>query len=316
MNSAFASEADDPSVSLSLQSLINERMLVPHSTHTDIQGLSSLAGQMRTRRRGHGLEFEDLRTYASGDDIRHIDWKTSARHNQLYTRLFREEKEQLVTLVLDFTSPMFTGSIELKAVQAGRLAAHFAWQLVTAGARCGLLIQTDNDFHAVRPALGDRAALAICAAIAKQFGWAKQQAQTLSAVTDNPVPHNVTLFDQLLLSDRNTGALILLAGLNTVDHTLLQKLKELQVARQLVVLSIEAPIEYEPLPSGLYRYKTAYTNASIAINKKQTQQLRLTLENQSLQLNDVFEQAQVPLLQSRIGIAKLKAALKALGFFA
>jgi len=307
---------DHLSVSLTLQSLINERHVTPHSTHSDVVGLSSLTGQMRSRRRGHGLEFDDLRTFTVGDDIRHIDWKVSARHNQLYTRIFREEKEQLVTLALDFTAPMFTGSIELKAIQAGRMAANMAWQLVSAGGRCGLLIQTDKGFHAVRPALGDRAALAICAEIVRQFELAKQDVLTFSNKTDNNAQDITTLFDRLQLSGRGTGAIILFAGLNNADHTFSQKLKELQVAKQLVVISIEDPLEYTPLPTGYFRYKSRYRNASIALNKKQVAELKQSLEQQNSQLVDAFAQAQVPLLQSRVGIIELKAALKALGFLA
>jgi len=316
MSSNTVQEHVVPGVSLTLQSLINERIVTPHSTHGDILGLSAQSGQMRSRRRGHGLEFEDLRAYAAGDDIRHIDWKVSARHNQLYTRLFREEKEQLVTLVVDFTSPMFTGSIELKAIQAARMAASIAWQLVAAGGRCGLLVQTDKGFHAVRPTLGDRAALAICAEIIKQFELAKQDVQTISDATDNDAHDTNTLLDRLHLSDRSTGAIIMLAGLNNADDIFLQKLKELRVAKQLVVLSIEDPLEYTTLPPGVFRYKSANTNASIVLNKKQVVELKQKLEQQNLQLVDVFAQAQVPLLQSRIGIVKLKADLKALGFLA
>jgi len=316
MSSNTVQQHSDPSVSLSLQSLIDERSATPHTTDASIQGLSPLTGQLKSRRRGHGLEFEDLRTYVVGDDIRHIDWKVSARHDQIYTRLFREEKEQLVTLALDFTSPMFTGSVELKAIQAGRMAAHIAWQLVSAGGRCGLLIQTDKGFHGIRPALGDRSALAICAEIATQFEIAKQDALTFSSTPDNDVQTNITLLDRLRKSGRSTGAVILLAGLNNIDQIFSQKLKELQIAKQLIVLSIEDPIEYTPLPSGLFRYKSANTNAGIVLHKKQIEKLKLTLAQQDLQVIDVFAQAQVPLLQSRIGINDIKAALKALGFLA
>jgi len=316
MSSNTAQKHSDPSVSLSLQSLIDERSATPQTTDAGIQGLSALTGQMRSRRRGHGLEFEDLRSYVAGDDIRHIDWKVSARHDQTYTRLFREEKEQLVTLVLDFTSPMFTGSVELKAIQAGRMAAQIAWQLVSTGGRCGLLIQTDKGFHGIRPALGDRSALAICAEIATQFDRAKQHSLTLSSTTDNDVHNNITLLDRLLMSDRSTGAIILLAGLNNIDQHFSQKLKELQIAKQLVVLSIEDPIEYTPLPTGYFRYKSANSNAGIVLNNKQIEKLKLTMEQQDIQVSEVFAQAQVPLLQSRIGINGIKAALHTLGFLA
>ncbi len=304
----------DPSVSLSLQSLIDERSVTPQATHVDTQGLSSQSGQLRSRLRGHGLEFEDLRTYVVGDDIRHIDWKVSARHNQIYTRIFREEKEQLITLALDFTSPMFTGSTELKAVKAGRMTANIAWQLIATGARCGLLIQTDKGFYAVRPALGDRAALAICAEIAKQFELAKRDSATLSNTHENVMQSNVTLLERLRSSGRSTGAIILLAGLYNVGDDFSTKLKELKVAKQFVVINIEDPLEYTPLPTGFFSYKSNNTNASIVLNKNQTEELKNILERQDRQVIDAFEQSQVPLLQSRIGIVDVKVALSELGF--
>jgi len=306
----------DPSVSLSLQSLIDERSNTPFTTHTDMQGLNSMSGPMRSRRRGRGLEFEDLRNYAPGDDIRHIDWKVSARHNQLYTRIFREEKEQLITLAVDFTSAMFTGSTELKAIQAARMAANIAWHLVSAGGRCGLLIQTDNAFHAVRPALGDRAALSVCAALAKQFEQAKQQLKSGAKTNSQPVHNNISLLERLRMSDASTGAVILLAGLDHTEPPFLQKIKELQLARALVVLSIEDPLEYTPLPTGSFYYKSNNNNTSIVLNKKQAAELKRTLDQQNRQLIEAFAQAHVPLLQSRIGIVKLKATLTALGFLA
>jgi len=306
----------DPSVTLSLQSLIDQRSITPHTTHAEMHGLNSMSGQMMSRRRGRGLEFEDLRNYAPGDDTRHIDWKVSARHNQLYTRIFREEKEQLITLAVDFTSPMFTGSTELKAIQAARMAANIAWHLVCAGGRCGLLIQTDSTFHAVQPALGDRAALAICAELTRQFEQAKQQTKNNAKTNSYPLHNNITLLERLRMSDRRTGAVILLAGLNTTEPPFSQKLKELHIAKALVVLSIEDPLEYTPLPTGSFHYRSNNSSNRVVLNKKQVAKLKLTLDQHNEQLADVFSQAQVPFLQSRIGIVKLKAALSALGFLA
>jgi len=303
-------------VTLTLQSLIDERLVTAHIPGANIQGLSSLTGQINSRRRGHGLEFEDLRTYATGDDVRHIDWKVSARHNQLYTRIYREEKEQRVTLVLDFTSPMFTGSVELKAITAGRMAAHFAWYLASAGARCGLLIHTDNDFHSISPALGDKAALKICAQIAEQFEQAKMAAKALQTETSTTATRSTALLARLLDTDRHIGALIMLAGLNEVDHTFATKLKELATAKQIAVLSIEDPLEYQTLPAGVFQYKSANNDTSIVLTRKQTAALKLELENVNRRITEVFAQAQVPLLQSRQGLTKSKASLIELGFLA
>jgi len=311
---------EEPSVSLSLQSLIDARFGVPHPSSVDIKGLSSLSGQIRGRKRGQGLEFEDLREYASGDDVRHIDWKVSARHNQLFTRLYREEKEQRVTLVIDFRSPMFTGSNELRAVQAGKLAANLAWFEVNAGGRCGLMVQTDHEFITLPPALGDHAALAICAEISRQFNRAKEYA----ASTDRPVaatndtdhkPDN-DILERLRSTGRDFGALIVLTGLDKINDKFKRHLQEIAVEKQMAVVQIEDAMEYTALPEGTFRYKTGGKSIRIVLNRKQTQSLRTHLLDQYQQLDTLFRDAHVPLLRSRNGINDTRSALHQLGFLA
>jgi len=242
--------------------------------------------------------------------MRHIDWKVSARHNQLYTRLYREEKEQRVTLVLDFTASMFTGSGELRAVQAGRLAANLAWHEVSAGGRCGLMIQTNDELIALRPALGDKAALGICAEISRQFDIAKSTAEQTDA------SDSINVIERLRATGRESGALIILSGLDNTDSSFAKNLSELVVEKQIAVVCIEDPIEYRSLPEGLFRYKSGSMQSSVVLNHKQTKQLALLLDEQREQLKHLFSSAQVPLLLSRKGIDKTRVALHQMGFLA
>jgi uncharacterized protein (DUF58 family) len=92
----------------------------------------SISASYRTMRRGIGLEFEQLRDYQPGDDIRHVDWKSSARSGRMLVRQHFEEQNRLVLLVVDCSASVYYGStsmlkiellIELASIMA--LVAHY-----------------------------------------------------------------------------------------------------------------------------------------------------------------------------------------------
>ncbi len=66
-------------------------------------------GEYRSRFRGQGMEFEDFRVYQPGDDIRHVDWKVTARKGTPYLKTFREERELKVFLAIDMSSSLLFG---------------------------------------------------------------------------------------------------------------------------------------------------------------------------------------------------------------
>ena len=85
---------------------------------------SLLAGSERTRYRGRGMDFEEVRLYQPGDDIRSIDWRVTARTQVPHTKLYREERERPIFVLVDQRSPMFFGSKRcFKSVLAAYLAA-------------------------------------------------------------------------------------------------------------------------------------------------------------------------------------------------
>ncbi len=100
-----------------------------------------LLGAHRGVQRGRGLEFEEVRPYVAGDDARSIDWRVSARRGRLHTKLFREERERPVWLLVDLQPGMFFASrTQLKSALAVRAAALLAWITALAGDRVGAVI--------------------------------------------------------------------------------------------------------------------------------------------------------------------------------
>lgn len=105
-----------------------------------------LLGNVRSRFRGRGMEFEEVRRYQAGDDIRTIDWKVSARAGATYTKLFCEERERPCHILVDQRSHLFFGSSgQFKSVLAAELASALAWAALAGGDRVGGQVIGDFD---------------------------------------------------------------------------------------------------------------------------------------------------------------------------
>lgn len=114
--------------------------------------LAQLAGPLRSNFRGRGIEFEEVRKYAAGDDVRNIDWRVTARTGEVFTKQFREERERPVFIMVDQRPAMFFGSRNtLKSVQAVHVASLLAWATIEAGDRLGGLVLGQHEHHEVRP---------------------------------------------------------------------------------------------------------------------------------------------------------------------
>lgn len=124
---------------------------------------SLLSGRHASRLRGRGLTFEELRDYRPGDDIRSIDWRATARLRKAHVRVYSEERERPVLLVVDQRSTMFFGSARTtKATAAAQLAALGAWAALDAGDRVGAVIIGDNDIVEIKPRRSRENVLRIC----------------------------------------------------------------------------------------------------------------------------------------------------------
>ncbi|MCZ6503076.1 MAG: DUF58 domain-containing protein [Gammaproteobacteria bacterium] len=113
---------------------------------------SVLAGRHASRLRGRGLNFEELRHYRSGDDIRAMDWKVTNRTGKPHVRVYTEERERPVILVVDQRVNMFFGSVRyMKSVIAAQLTSLAAWRVLASGDRVGAVIFDDSEVIEIRP---------------------------------------------------------------------------------------------------------------------------------------------------------------------
>ncbi len=106
---------------------------------------SVLNGRHTSRLRGRGLNFEEMRTYLPGDDIRSIDWKATARTGTPHVRVFTEERDRPALLVVDQRMSMFFGSVlNMKSVTAAEAATVAAFRILDAGDRVGGIVFDDE----------------------------------------------------------------------------------------------------------------------------------------------------------------------------
>lgn len=132
---------------------------------------SLLSGRHASRLRGRGLVFEELRDYRPGDDIRSIDWRATARLRKAHVRVYSEERERPVLLVVDQRASMYFGSARTtKATAAAELAALAAWRTLEAGDRVGAVIFGDNETVEIRPHRSRANVLRICHELVRMNG--------------------------------------------------------------------------------------------------------------------------------------------------
>ena len=139
--------SDDPRIHVSLARLRGLQGAARGLSFLPRQPSASvLNGRHASRLRGRGLNFEEMRDYLPGDDIRSIDWKATARTGTPHVRVFTEERDRPALLVVDQRMSMFYGSVlNLKSVTAAEAAAIAAFRILDAGDRVGGIVFDDED---------------------------------------------------------------------------------------------------------------------------------------------------------------------------
>jgi uncharacterized protein (DUF58 family) len=124
--------------------------LINLAARKNIQGKQS--GNYLSRSKGRGMEFDEVRHYQTGDDIRAIDWRVTARTGKTHTKIFREEIERPVLIATDLSASMYFGSqLLFKSIQAAHLASLVAWHAKSRGDRVGGLVFNNAKHLELKP---------------------------------------------------------------------------------------------------------------------------------------------------------------------
>ena len=218
---------------------------------------SLLSGRYASRMRGRGLNFEEIRDYRSGDDVRSIDWKVTARLQSPHVRVFDEERDRQGLLVVDQRLSMFFGTRRaMKSVTAAEIAAVVAWRILSVGDRVGGIVFNDRSIEEVRPQRSRRIVLQYLTKLAEQnqaLGVGRgitRDATMLNRAVDRirrVAPHDATvvIFSDFDGADETTRhAIAALAAHNTVIAVLIHdpSQSELPAAGRMTVTDGELQI--------------------------------------------------------------------------
>jgi uncharacterized protein (DUF58 family) len=156
-----------------------------------------LAGRHASRLRGRGLNFEEIRGYLPGDDVRTIDWKVTARTRTPHVRVFTEERDRPALLVVDQRLDMFYGTrVNMKSVTAAHVAAAAAWRVLDVGDRVGGVVFDDTELVSIRPQRSQATVMRLLSAVV---------AKNRALRADAPGPADPAMLDATLDSVARTA---------------------------------------------------------------------------------------------------------------
>lgn len=250
MNSPLRSDFSAPvkGAIVDQQALIHTRFgatklkATPRRRHFAKQG-----GNHASPFKGRGLAFHHVREYQGGDEIRHIDWRVTARTAKAHTKIFEEEKERPVVLCLDQRASMFFGSRHcFKSVLACHVAATLAWAGLENNDRVGGLVFADEHHREVRPRRSHRAVLNF-------IHTAAEYNQTLSHASAAPDIASdqslATAFEEMRRITRPGSTVYVISDFAGYQRQAERQLHLMARHNDVIAISISDPME-ESLPAN------------------------------------------------------------------
>jgi uncharacterized protein (DUF58 family) len=211
-------------------------------------------GNHASPRKNRGMEFAESRPYQPGDDVRALDWRQTARLGRPYTKLFQEEHERPVRLLVDLGPSMRFGTrIAFKSVVAARAAALLAWSAVAAGDRVGGLVWNGGELRAIRPQGRHHGVLALLGCLA-----AATAAAPAAQALDLAAPLRT-----LARTLRPGSLIVIISDFTTQGAEAERQIVALARSAELVLLHVYDTFEAEAPPPGRYRISDGQRSLSL-----------------------------------------------------
>ncbi|GMQ80750.1 MAG: DUF58 domain-containing protein [Rhodothermia bacterium] len=209
-------------------------------------------GEYHSAFKGQGMEFAEVRPYQYGDDIRNIDWNVSARYDETFVKIFEEEREQTLLLVVDISgSGDFSSFYKFKREIAAEICAIVAFSAIQNDDKVGLLLFSDHVELFVPPKKGRRHVLRL---IRDLFAHKRTSTQTDMSVALNHVVHVL-----------NRRSIVLLVS-DFMDRDFEAPLRAVARRHDTVAVHLLDPREMELPRVGLLELTDAETDENIVVD--------------------------------------------------
>lgn len=252
------------SCEITLQDLIKTQYLVKKiKIHNNSQAKLSTANNL-TRTMGLGMEYAESRVYQPGDDVRHIDWRLSARQAKTYTKLYHEEKGENNYIFLDLSSSMYFGTTyALKSVIASKAAALIAWLGYNQHNNVGSIIfnNTQTLFTPAKSTKNNITTLFNNIISLHDIRLINQQ-QHISST--NNLFSTLGSFENLMAKN---SRIFIISDFLDANDLLYQKIQKLKFNNLIYLIRIGDEIEKTVLPAGKYNIANGEHSTVMTINK-------------------------------------------------
>jgi uncharacterized protein (DUF58 family) len=211
-----------------------------------------VSGHYSSAFKGSGIEFDEVREYIPGDDIRAIDWNVTARTGSPYIKRYVEERELTVILVVDLSASQRFGTVNnLKSELAAEISALLAFLAIKNNDKVGLLIFSDHCERFLPPQKGRSYVLRVIREIlAYQPSGVQTNIQAALGFINRVIKHRGIVF---LLSD-------------FIDNDFEKALKSMTKRHDVVALSLEDPREFELPQVGLVELQDSETGERMLVD--------------------------------------------------
>lgn len=251
-----------------------------------------LSGPFQSKKHGRGMEFEDVRQYQPGDDVRNIDWRVTARTGQAHTKQYREEREKPVLVIVDQRSSMFFGSRKaMKSVLAADLAAYIAWASQAAGDRVGGLVFNDHSHHDIRPGRQRKNVLRLLQCISDYNQALARQAVETSLSWRR-------MLDEIRRISRPGTRIFLVSDFHDLNDSCDALLHELARHCEIIAIDVHDQLEQALPANGLYQAYNGRTTLRFASDKNNRQRYQQDFQQRKQDLKNRLNRFAIPLLDA------------------
>ena len=254
---------------------------------------SILAGNHASRLRGRGLNFDELRRYQPGDDLRHLDWRASLRTGKPVVRTFTEERDRPALIVVDQRMSMFFGSQRsFKSAVAAELSALAAWMVFHAGDRVGGLVFNDQRIDSIAPLRSRKRVEALLSRVV-------QQNRALNA--GNPDAEDEDQLDKALQRCLGVAGhdhlICIVSDFAGAGERTLQLMRQLSAHNDVIALQVYDPLALKLPSNGRLLVTQGELQVELAIEKRNVQQpLGDFLSGRLKDVATLLRRSQVPLM--------------------
>lgn len=210
------------------------------------RAVTEQSGPHQSRFRGRGLEFSELREYQVGDDLRDIDWRSTARTGSAHIRCYQAERERTLWLIVDQRGGMRFGSRRcFKSVAAARCAALLGWAGTGAGDRVGGLVLKDTGVDEFRPQRNRASLLRLLGSLCEEH---PRQA------TGDGRPGLMTALTHSAMLLRPGALVFVVSDLHDLDEGAALALRRLQRRHDVIAIRVTDDLDHALPPAGWYAY--------------------------------------------------------------